>query len=286
MAESLRETSDADDILYVCNDKHTDSKINGCLEALNALSLGQNLEPFKKCVEKYIQKMNARLSGHISIRKPYQGEIVKNVPFEMFLGLNTSVQHSRKVEITNNVVYSDNKKQPVMSFSSKNAVIVLLSVLSGYSEANVKGFFKKILTGRKHGNARVIVNNGQEFCFTYKIKTRQFYPPSTTETHEILRMRTRVISMPFTLAGKLDWFFDIKSFKIYNNPPLDVKNILLYTTTGRSLRSKLSFVLVIFWLKVVMASSHTSDANLFEPMLDAGNAGLSGLLDENDNGAL
>ena len=110
----------------------------------------------------------------VSIRKPYQGEIVRNFPFEMFYALKTSVQHSRKGEITNNVVYSDNKKQQVMSFSSKKAVIVLLSVLSGYSEINVKGFFKKVLPGRKHGKARVIVSYGQEFCFTYKIKTGQF----------------------------------------------------------------------------------------------------------------
>ena len=210
LAESSEETSDSDDILYVGNDEHADSKINGCLEALNGLNLGQNLEPFKKCVEKYIkasieafqppsdpmkillnktvncgtifanesrqwlQKINARLSGRVSIRKPYQGKIVRNFPFEMFHALKTSVQHSRKGEITNNVVYSDNKKQQVMSFSSKKAVIVLLSVLSGYSEIEVKGFFKKVLTGRKHGKAHVIVSYGQEFCFTYKIKTGQF----------------------------------------------------------------------------------------------------------------
>ena len=61
-----------------------------------------------------------------------------------------------------------------MSFSSKKAVIVLLSVLSGYSEIKVKGFLTKVLTGRKHGKAHVIVSYGQEFCFTYKIKTGQF----------------------------------------------------------------------------------------------------------------
>ena len=145
LAESSEETSDSDDILG--NDEHANSKINGCLEALNGLNLGQNLEPFKKCVEKYIkasieafqppsdpmkillnknvncgtifanesrqwlQKINARLSGRVSIRKPYQGEIVRNFPFEMFHALKTSVQHSRKGEITNNVVYSNNKKQ-------------------------------------------------------------------------------------------------------------------------------------------------------------------------------
>lgn len=122
----------------------------------------------------WLKKINSRMSGRVSIRKPYQGEIVRNFPFEMFLALRTSVQHSRKSKITDNVVYSNNKKQQAMSFSSKKAVIVLLSVLSVYSEVNVKGFFKRILTGRKHGKARVIVSCGQEFCFTYKIKTGQF----------------------------------------------------------------------------------------------------------------
>ncbi len=94
----------------------------------------------------------------------------------MFLALKTLVQHSRQSELTDNVAYSDNRKQQVMTFSSKKAVIVLLSVLSGYSEANVKGFFKKILAGRKHGKARVIVScAGHEFSFTYKIKSRQFF---------------------------------------------------------------------------------------------------------------
>ena len=152
LAESSGKTNDFDDILYVGNDEHANSKINSCLEALNDLNSGQNLEPSKKCVEKYIkastevfqppsdpmkiwlnktvnrgtifatesrqwlQKINARLSGRISIRKPYQGEIVRNFPFEMLLALKTSVQHSKKGEITKNVVYSDNKKQQVMSF--------------------------------------------------------------------------------------------------------------------------------------------------------------------------
>ena len=55
LAKGLEETSDSDDILYVGNNEHADSKINGCLEALNGLNLGQNLEPFKKRVEKSIK---------------------------------------------------------------------------------------------------------------------------------------------------------------------------------------------------------------------------------------
>ena len=43
---------------------------------------------------------------------------------------------------------------------------------------------------------------------------------------------------------------------------------------------------LFFRLKVVMAPYDISDANLFEAMLNAGNAGSSGLLDEDDNGAL
>ena len=146
LAKGSEETGDSDDILNVGNNEHADSKINGCLEALNGLHLGQNLEPFKKCVEKsikasiaafqppsdpmkillnktvncgtifanesrqWLQKINACLSGHVSIRKPYQGEIVRNFPFEMFHALKMSVQHSRKGEITNNVAPTRNSK--------------------------------------------------------------------------------------------------------------------------------------------------------------------------------
>ena len=61
-----------------------------------------------------------------------------------------------------------------MTFSLKKAVIELPSVLRGYSEANVKGFFKDILAGKKHGKAGVIVSCGHEFSLTYKIKSGQF----------------------------------------------------------------------------------------------------------------
>ncbi len=121
----------------------------------------------------------------------------RNIPFEMFLALKTSVQHSRKSELTDNVAYSDNRKQQVMTFSSKKAVIVLLPVLSGYSEANVKGFFKRNLVGRKHGKARVIVSCGHEFSFTYKIKSGQFVFLSTME------YGTRQVLLSTTSDGKL-----------------------------------------------------------------------------------
>lgn len=210
LAETSGETSDSEDNDSANNNANLATTINRCLEALDSLDLGTNTAGFKKCVEKFIEtsffafqppsdpmkillnrtvncatifnaeskqwlkKISNRLSGKISIRHPYQGEIVRNFPSEMFFALKTSVQHSRKEEITNNVFYNDNKNRNVMSFSSRKAVIVFLSLLSGYSETNVKGFFKKILAGRTHGKARVIVSCSKEFSFTYNIKTGQF----------------------------------------------------------------------------------------------------------------
>lgn len=192
------------------DDSDLDTKINRCLEAFDSFDLGGNIEAFKKCIESFIKasvtvfqppsdpmkvllnrsvncvtifeaeskqwlrKIYSRLGGKVSIRHPYQGEIVRCLPLEIFLALKTSVQHSRRREITNNVVYSDNKHQHVMSFSSRKAVIEFLSLLSCWPESDVKSCLKKSLAGRVHGIARVIVSCAKEFSLTYKIKSGQF----------------------------------------------------------------------------------------------------------------
>ena len=120
-----------------------------------------------------------------------------------------------------------------------------------------------------------------------------FYPPSTAE---IPRVSTHahtghLYAVHFSCQARL-------VFSIYN---LSKFTTILYWTSKILLAVKIyyyrqhlgevcaanSFSFSLFFrLKVVMASSDTSDANLFEAMLNAGNAGSSGLLDEDDNGAL
>ena len=58
-----------------------------------------------------------------------------------------------------------------MSFISKQAIVVFLSLLSGLDESDVKMHFKKYLTGRVNGKATILVNTRKKFEFIYKKKS-------------------------------------------------------------------------------------------------------------------
>ena len=186
-----------------------EAQITICLEAFNNLDLGNNLDIFKVNVRRqikgsfqafkpptdplkillnvslncgslfkteseiWLQKINSRLTGRPSIRNPYQCEIQRNIPVDLFHCLKTGLQHSRIKNITDHVTYEDSKKDSVMSFISKEAVVIFLSQLSGLDESDVKEYLKKYLTGRVNGSATVIVNTGKKFEVIYKNKSSQ-----------------------------------------------------------------------------------------------------------------
>ena len=194
------------------DDLALDVQIDICLQTFNCLDLGSNLDAFKNIVgsfvkgsyhalkppndpmkvllntslncgtlfatksKQWLQKISSRLSGKTSIGRlhVYQAEIVRSLHLETFLCRKRAVQHSRKREITDYVLYSDNEKSQLMSFSSKKAVAVFLAQLSSWSERDVQCYFKKILTGRAHGKASVIVSAVRNFSFIYKMKASQF----------------------------------------------------------------------------------------------------------------
>ena len=79
----------------------------------------------------------------------------------------------RAQNITDHVTYEDGKNHSAMSFASKEAVVVFLSLLSGLDESDIKNYFKKYLSGRVNGKATVIVNTGKKFEFSYKKKSSQ-----------------------------------------------------------------------------------------------------------------
>ena len=51
----------------------------------------------------WIQRIAMRLKGKTSIRNPYQAEIQRNMPLELFLTLWRAVSHTRRKDISNNV---------------------------------------------------------------------------------------------------------------------------------------------------------------------------------------
>ena len=182
-------------------------KIELCLQAFDSLDLRDvNLEMFKKCVRKQIEasyrvfqsptdplkillnvpvncgtvlydetklwldKIKFRLGGKVSIRRPYQCEIIRNLPKEIFLAFRSGVSRSRLQDVVDNISLAENNKCYAMSFTRMEAVVALFSVLSGMPEGTVKSYFKRRVS---NGRAKVIVNLQKDFVFLYKIKAAQ-----------------------------------------------------------------------------------------------------------------
>ena len=111
--------------------EYLEKNINECLEVLSSLDLGNNLEAFKCCVagfikasttvfhsptdpakillnrsvcfgtifesesRQWLRKIHIHLGGKVSIRRPYEGEIVRCLPVEMCRVVKTALEHSR-----------------------------------------------------------------------------------------------------------------------------------------------------------------------------------------------
>ena len=106
-------------------------------------------------------------------QNPYQCEIQRNIPVDLFHCLKRALQHSRVNNITDHITYEESSKDDVISFISKQAVVVFLSLLSGLDESDVKKYLKKYLTGRVNGKDTILVNTRKKFEFKYRKKSLQ-----------------------------------------------------------------------------------------------------------------
>ena len=182
-------------------------KIELCLQAFDSLDLSEvNLEMFKKCIGRqieasyrvfqsptdplrillntsvncgtvlvdesrlWLEKIKGRMGGKVSIRHPYQCEIIRNLPKEFFLALRRGITHSRIQDIVNNFSLAENEKCYALSFTGKKAVVSLFSLLSGLFEGAVGSYFKRRVS---NGKAAIIINPEKDFAFLYKVKAGQ-----------------------------------------------------------------------------------------------------------------
>ena len=215
MNSTESENEDESDLLEVqLHDERElliDMKIETCIQAFEDIGLGENLEAFKNSVRGYIRathaafkppsdpfkvilntnvncgscfeteakmwlaKISSRLNGRTRIRNPYQGEIVRNIPVDLFLCLRKAITHTRDKSISDHVCFGENKKGYVLSFTSKPSVITLFSKLTSLTEIEVKSYLKKSLSGRINGRSRVIVSPEKDFAFIFKIKPSELH---------------------------------------------------------------------------------------------------------------
>lgn len=182
-------------------------KIELCLQAFDSFDLPDvNMEMFKKCVRRQIEasyrvfqsptdplkillnapvncgtilydetklwldKIKFRLGGKVSIRRPYQCEILRNLPKEIIVAFRSGVVRSRLQDVVDNISLAENNKCYAISFTRMEAVVVLFSVLSGMPEGTVRSYFTRRV---QNGRAKVIVNLEKDFVFLYKIKAGQ-----------------------------------------------------------------------------------------------------------------
>ena len=206
-----------------------EAKIAQCVEALNGLEMGDILGVFMSHISKqikqtylalkpptdplrvllnmdvncgsvmasegklWLQKVRGRLAKNPSIRNPFEGEIVRTIPLEVFLCLKRAVQHSRSREIMDSVTFNQNSKVHAISFSTKEAVVFFFSQLTGLSAPAVTGYLKISQTGRFNGKYLCHCQHGEglylylqdgtyatvNFVFILEFGTRQASPYTT-----------------------------------------------------------------------------------------------------------
>ena len=120
----------------------------------------------------WLTMINRRLRAKTSIRHPYRCEITRVIPFQVVSLMRDAILHPRN-NVSSDVFPASNKKWLVVSFPSKQAVIVLLSMLSRQGVWNVESQLRKKLKGRVSGRAEVITNVEKDFAFIYKVKTSE-----------------------------------------------------------------------------------------------------------------
>ena len=95
-----------------------------------------------------MEAIHRRLAGRRQVRNPFQSEIVRDIPYEVFRVL-LRVTKSTEGFAEPFVSFSANKEAGKISFSSLRPVKQLLSILSGQKEREVVQYFKRTLTGKK-----------------------------------------------------------------------------------------------------------------------------------------
>ena len=162
-AESKIESMETEMNMYEEN-TDIDRQIEICLKSFDCLDLGGNLDMFKRNVgdlikgsyfafkpptdplnvllnatitcgaflrgesKLWLERIRGRLRGKTSIRHPHQCDIVRNMPFHVVKLLRDAIIHTRNREILSSVVHDANKKCHIISFTSMEAVLSLLSM--------------------------------------------------------------------------------------------------------------------------------------------------------------
>ena len=123
----------------------------------------------------WLEAIHRRLAGRRQVRNPFQSEIVRDIPYEVFRVL-LRVTKSTEGFAEPFVSFSANKEAGKISFSSLRPVKQLLSIISGLKEREVVQYFKRTLTGKKASSkVNVIASEEKKMVFVYKLTKGQLF---------------------------------------------------------------------------------------------------------------
>ena len=123
----------------------------------------------------WLKMIQRRMAGRVAIRRPYYGEIHRNIPYDMFAVIRHVLRNAEDRSFCEpNCYMSRNGKAEVISFTSICSIQKLFSMLSGLSRKEVRTFFSRTLKGsRTNHNVKMIVSPTKDFALVYKLNTGQ-----------------------------------------------------------------------------------------------------------------
>jgi len=113
----------------------------------------------------WLNFLQRRLAGRVSIKKPYYAEIHRNIPYDIFAVLSRVIRNIDDGSFSEpDCITSKNRKAEVISFTSLCSLQKLFSLLSGMSTREVKKLFSRRLKGRRDGHkVELIVSKTKDF---------------------------------------------------------------------------------------------------------------------------
>jgi len=121
----------------------------------------------------WLKAIHRRLCQRVSLRRPYVGEIQRNIPYTIFKSVTLMLRNSENFHEPSCYV-AKNKKGEVISFTCLRSLRKFFSLLSGIKTQTVSTYFSRKLTGmRSLHKVKVIVTPTSDFGFVYKLSTGQ-----------------------------------------------------------------------------------------------------------------
>lgn len=124
----------------------------------------------------WLNSIQRRLAGRVSVKQPYYAEVHRNIPLDIFSEVTRLLQRSTSKHFQEpDCCIGKNRKGVVVSFTCLDSLLKLFQLLTGMGTGQVRKFFTRVLKGAtRYGHKiKLIVSEIKDFAFVYKYSTGQ-----------------------------------------------------------------------------------------------------------------